>query len=112
MSQKRRSNRTQRLAHEALVLTEEATTLTREVVTAPFRLRTYRLIRKIIIGFILVSIANVLISYFFNTPKMYRNLRDNPELCKEIEKKLRDLIETAHDETAPVSEDEPYSEDE
>ena len=25
---------------------------------------------------------------------------------------LRDLIETAHDETAPVSEDEPYSEDE
>ena len=39
-------------------------------------------------------------------------LRDNPELCKEIEKKLRDLIETAHDETAPVSEDEPYSEDE
>ena len=31
---------------------------------------------------------------------------------KEIEKKLRDLIETAHDETAPVSEDEPYSEDE
>ena len=39
-------------------------------------------------------------------------LRDNPELCKEIEKKLRDLIETVHDETAPVSEDEPYSEDE
>ena len=39
-------------------------------------------------------------------------LRDNPELCKEIEKKLRDLIETSHDETAPVSEDEPYSEDE
>ncbi len=39
-------------------------------------------------------------------------MRDNPELCKEIEKKLRDLIETSHDESAPVSEDEPYSEDE
>ena len=41
-------------------LTHEAQTLTRDVVTAPFRLRTYRLIRKILIGFILVSIANVL----------------------------------------------------
>ena len=46
-------------------LTHEAQTLTRDVVTAPFRLRTYRLIRKILIGFILVSIANVLFSYFF-----------------------------------------------
>ena len=36
---------------------------TRDVVSAPFRLRTYRLIRKILIGFILVSIANVLFSY-------------------------------------------------
>ena len=94
MSQKRRSNRTQRLAHEALVLTEEATTLTREVVTAPFRLRTYRLIRKIIIGFILVSIANVLFSYFFNTPKKYRILRDNREL-KIRYRILQDRIRTA-----------------
>ena len=56
-------------------LTHEAQTLTRDVVTAPFRLRTYRLIRKILIGFILVSIANVLFSYFFYTPKMYRIIR-------------------------------------
>jgi len=49
-------------------LTQEAQALTRDVVTAPFRLRTYRLIRKILIGFILVSIANVLFSYFFYTP--------------------------------------------
>ena len=53
-------------------LTQEAQALTRDVVTAPFRLRTYRLIRKILIGFILVSIANVLFAYFFYTPKMYR----------------------------------------
>ena len=39
-------------------LTQEAQALTRDVVSAPFRLRTYRLIRKILIGFILVSIAN------------------------------------------------------
>ena len=48
-------------------LTQEAQALTRDVVSAPFRLRTYRLIRKILIGFILVSIANVLFSYFFYT---------------------------------------------
>lgn len=61
-------------------LTHEAQTLTRDVVTAPFRLRTYRLIRKILIGFILVSIANVLFSYFFYTPKMYRIIRENRDL--------------------------------
>ena len=33
-------------------LTHEAQVLTHDVVTAPFRLRTYRLIRKILIGFI------------------------------------------------------------
>ena len=51
-------------------LTHEAQALTRDVMTAPFQLRTYRLIRKILIGFILVSIANVVFSYFFYTPKM------------------------------------------
>ncbi len=61
-------------------LTREAQTLTREVVTAPFRLRTYRLIRKILIGFILVSIVNFVFSYFFYTPKMYRILSSNHEL--------------------------------
>ena len=61
-------------------LTHEAQVLTHDVVTAPFRLRTYRLIRKILIGFILVSIANVLFSYFFYTPKMYRIIRDNRDL--------------------------------
>ena len=57
-------------------LTHEAQVLTHDVMTAPFRLRTYRLIRKILIGFILVSIANVVFSYFFYTPKMYRILQD------------------------------------
>ncbi len=55
-------------------------TLTYEVITAPFRLRTYRLLRKILIGFILISVANVLFSYFFYTPKMYRINRENREL--------------------------------
>ena len=75
-------------------LTHEAQTLTRDVVTAPFRLRTYRLIRKILIGFILVSIANVLFSYFFYTPKMYRIIRENRDLVIKY-RILQDRIRTA-----------------
>jgi len=72
----------------------EAEALTREVVTAPFRLRTYRLLRKILVGFILVSIANVVFSYFFYTPKIYRIHRDNRELTIKY-RILRDRIRTA-----------------
>ena len=48
---------TETLRTGAEELTHEAQVLTHGVMTAPFRLRTYRLIRKILIGFILVSIA-------------------------------------------------------
>ena len=82
------------LRHGADELTHEAQILTRDVVTAPFRLKTYRLIRKILIGFILVSIANVLFSYFFYTPKMYRILRDNRETVIRY-RILQDRIRTA-----------------
>ncbi len=75
-------------------LTHEAQVLTHDMVTAPFRLRTYRLIRKILIGFILVSIANVVFSYFFYTPKMYRILRDNRETVIKY-RILQDRIRTA-----------------
>lgn len=75
-------------------LTHEAQVLTHDVMTAPFRLRTYRLIRKILIGFILVSIANVVFSYFFYTPKMYRILRDNRETVIKY-RILQDRIRTA-----------------
>lgn len=75
-------------------LTRGAEALTREVVSAPFRLRTYRLLRKILVGFILVSIANVLFSYFFYTPKMYRINRDNHDLVIRY-RILQDRIRTA-----------------
>lgn len=78
----------------AQTLTREAELLTREVVTAPFRLRTYRLLRKILIGFILVSIVNVVFSYFFYTPKMYRINRDNRDLVIRY-RILQDRIRTA-----------------
>ena len=55
-------------------------TLTYEVITIPFRIKFYRALRKVLIGFILASIVNVLFSFFFYTPKMYRISRDNNEL--------------------------------
>lgn len=94
MTQKGATSKAQGLAHEAETLTHEVEVLTREVVTAPFRLRTYRLLRKVLIGFIFVSIANLLFSYFFYTPKMYRINRDNRELIVSY-RILQDRIRTA-----------------
>lgn len=94
MTQNEETSAARRLTHEAQVLTHEAQVLTREVVSAAFRLRTYRLIRKILIGFILVSIANVLFSYFFYTPKIYRINRDNRELIIRY-RILQERIRTA-----------------
>ncbi|MBR5849543.1 MAG: M23 family metallopeptidase [Alistipes sp.] len=56
---------------ESLVTSPRATTL---------RMRAYRMIRKILLGLIFVSIVNVLFSYFFLTPKMFRINRENREL--------------------------------
>lgn len=79
MTQNEGTSGAQRITHEAQAVTHKAQGPTCEVVTPPFRLRTYRLLRKILVGFILVSIANVVFSYFFYTPKMYRINRDNRE---------------------------------
>jgi len=62
--------------------------------TAILRLRAYRLLRRILVGFILVSIANVLFSYFFYTPKMYRIDRENRDAVIRY-RILRDRIRTA-----------------
>ena len=45
-------------------------TLTYEVITLPFRIRFYRFLRKVLIAFILATLANLLFSYFFHTPKL------------------------------------------
>ena len=88
-------------------LTHEAQLLTRDVMTAPFQLRTYRLIRKILIGFILVSIANVLFSYFFYTPKMYRILRDNRETVIKY-RILQDRIRSAQQRVDEIRHRDNY----
>lgn len=89
---------------DAQALTHEVVT---EVVKAPFRLRTYRLIRKILIGFILVSIANVLFSYFFYTPKMYRIHRENRELVIKYQI-IQDRIRTAQRKVAEIKHRDNY----
>lgn len=50
-----------------------------------FRVRAYRLLRKLLIGFILVAVANAIFSYFFYTPKSYRLHRENHELIDKYQ---------------------------
>lgn len=69
-------------------------TLSYEVVPTPFRLRVYRALRKIFIGFILASVVNFVFSYFFYTPKMYAINRTNSELRLRYSI-LQDKINTA-----------------
>lgn len=107
MARKEQIFDTEALTHEAQLLTHEAQVLTREVVTAPFRLRTYRLLRKVLIGFILVSIANVLFAYFFYTPKMYRITRANRELVLRY-RILQDRIRTAQRQVDEIHERDNY----
>src|SRR5574344_666034 len=81
--------------------------LTHEVVTAPFKLRTYRLIRKILIGFILISIANLLFSNFFYTPKIYRINRANRELTTKYQI-LQDKMLSAQRKLAEIKHRDNY----
>ena len=107
MARKEQIFDTEALTHEAQLLTHEAQVITREVMTAPFRLRTYRLLRKVLIGFILVSIANVLFAYFFYTPKMYRITRANRELVLRY-RILQDRIRTAQRQVDEIHERDNY----
>lgn len=69
-------------------------TLTYEVIAIPFRIKSYRMLRKVLIGFILASFVNLLFSYFFYTPKMYGISRSNSELIFKYEM-LQDKIRAA-----------------
>ena len=65
------------------------------------RVKAYRVIRKLLIGFILISVVNVLFSNFFLTPKMYRINRDNRELMIKY-RILQDRIRTAQRQTDEI----------
>ncbi|MBE6195893.1 MAG: M23 family metallopeptidase [Rikenellaceae bacterium] len=65
-----------------------------ELRSLPYRLRIYRLVRKLLLGFIFISIINGLFSYFFYTPKMYRINRENRDLVIRyhiLQDKMRSL---------------------
>lgn len=55
-------------------------TLSYEVVKEPFRYRFYRVLRKGIFIFIIVSVLNIVYSSKYYTPKIKRLLRENDEL--------------------------------
>ncbi len=60
-------------------------TLTFEVIRAPFQLRTYRVLRRLLVWFIAASVFNFVFSYFFYTPKMYFIERENREMLMKYE---------------------------
>jgi len=72
-----------------------------------YRLRTYRLLRKILVGFILVSIVNVAFSYLFYTPKMFAINRHNRELVLKYDI-LEDKIEAAQRKIAEIKHRDNY----
>lgn len=71
------------------------------------QLRLYRLIRKVLLGFILVSIVNVCFSYLFLTPKMYRINRDTRDLVIKY-RILQERIRTAQQRVEEIRHRDNY----
>lgn len=82
-------------------------TLTYEVIRPPYRLRIYRALRKVLIGFILASVLNFLFSYFFYTPKMYYIDRDNRDMAMRYEV-LQEKIAAAENKLGELKHRDQY----
>ncbi len=67
----------------------------------PWRVRAYRVIRKVLIGFIMASVVNFVFSYFFHTPKVYSLGHRNTELLMQY-RMLQDKIDIASQELAEI----------
>ncbi len=72
-----------------------------------YRLHTYRLLRKLLIGFILVLLSNATFSYLFYTPKMYSINRHNRELVIKYDI-LQDKIAAAERKLAEIKHRDNY----
>ena len=81
----------QKVARKIADLNEEIT----------LRLRIYSLVRKGLIGFILISLLNVLFSQVFQTPKMYGIARNNHETVIKYQL-MRDKIRIAERKIAEI----------
>ena len=71
------------------------------------RLRSYRLIRNLLIGFILVSIINLIFSSLFFTPKMYRLAEENRELKLKYDV-LKNRIRTSQSKLDQIKHRDNY----
>ena len=69
-------------------------TLSYDVVSTPTKIRRYRLVRRVLIGFILASIVNFVFSHFFHTPKMSHIVSSRSELILKY-KILNEKINTS-----------------
>lgn len=67
----------------------------------PWRVRAYRAIRKVLIGFIMASVVNFVFSYFFHTPKVYSLGHRNTELIMQY-RMLQDKIDVASRELSEI----------
>ena len=90
--------------------TEKITSPTKEdskVTESPYRLRAYKILRKFLLGFILISVANAMFSYFFYTPKSYRIHRENRDLIIKY-KILQDRIRSAQSKVDEIRHRDNY----
>lgn len=71
------------------------------------RLRIYRFVRMFLLGFIAVSLANLLFTFIFNTPKMYGIDRENREMVLKYGI-LRDKIRSAERTLAEIKHRDNY----
>ncbi len=73
----------------------------------PLRMRAYWVVRRLLIGFIAVSIANVLFSHMFYTPKAYRIEASNRELIDKY-KLLQSKISAAENKLREIAHRDNY----
>ena len=73
----------------------------------PLRLKVYRALRKALIGFIVISIVNVLFAQYFQTPKIYRIDRRNRELMIRY-RILRERIRAAQSRVDEIRHRDTY----
>ena len=58
---------------------------TKGAISTSKRRNRYNILRQVLIGFIVISLANMAISYLFYTPKMHRIAAENRELVLKYE---------------------------
>ena len=76
-------------------------TLSYDVISTPSTIRLYRVLRRVLLGFILASVVNFIFSHLYYTPKMSSILSNRSELLLKY-KILNDKIEASQLKIASV----------